>query len=293
MKQSLEDDSGPPAAAVHPGNTDGTLGLDQMVLPEEVAQAKLKWKISSAGPDGVGVAAVRQISNILLAALFSVCNSTLITPESFTMARTIFIHKKGPREDPSNYRPITIGSAVQRLYHRLLSARLNNLIETNDQQRGFKKTDGTLANTLILHHYVTSRISKGQSFNVVTLDLCKAFDTVLHSAIESSLQRTQLNQKSIRLLMSSLNNATTRVHTKGEQSAPIKIKIGVRQGDPLSPALFNLTIDSIIEQLNNNPSTGGTIGHGIKTSALAFADDLVILEDREENIPVILRRVLC
>ena len=52
---------------------------------------------------------------------------------------------------------------------------------------------------------------------------------------------------------------------------------GVRQGDPLSPLLFNLAIDPL---LNTLEAVGkGFSAAGVKLTTLAFADDLVLLSD--------------
>ncbi|GLV33601.1 hypothetical protein CBL_20298, partial [Carabus blaptoides fortunei] len=43
--------------------------------------------------------------------------------------------------------------------------------------RGFRDVDGTFANILLMEHYVKARRAEGKSFNVVSLDVRKAFDT--------------------------------------------------------------------------------------------------------------------
>jgi hypothetical protein len=55
----------------------------------------------------------------------------------------------------------------------------------------------------------------------------------------------------------------------------------VKQGDPLSPLLFNLLMDPIIEELN--AATEGLPIGDTKVAVLAFADDLILLATSKED----------
>ncbi|NXU78894.1 PO21 protein, partial [Oreotrochilus melanogaster] len=63
---------------------------------------------------------------------------------------------------------------------------------------------------------------------------------------------------------------------------PIYIRSGVKQGDPMSPSLFNLAMDPLLCKLE---SEGEGFHHGgSKVTAMAFADDLVQLSDSWEGM---------
>ncbi|GLV40877.1 hypothetical protein CBL_08451 [Carabus blaptoides fortunei] len=89
-------------------------------------------------------------------------------------------------------------------------------------QRGFRDVDGTFANILLMEHYVKARRAEGKSFNVVSLDVRKAFDTL------------------------------------------------------------------IMDRNTNSP--GGTITPGLHVAAIGFADDLVLLEDKDTTMALSLAR---
>ena len=55
----------------------------------------------------------------------------------------------------------------------------------------------------------------------------------------------------------------------------ININSGVKQGGVLSPLLFNYFINELIEQIINEE--GGSILGNVKTSILAYCDDLILL----------------
>jgi len=52
----------------------------------------------------------------------------------------------------------------------------------------------------------------------------------------------------------------------------VMIKKGVKQGDPLSPLLFNLIIEPMLELIQNNTQGIEVEGHNL--AAIAFADDI-------------------
>jgi hypothetical protein len=72
------------------------------------------------------------------------------------------------------------------------------------------------------------------------------------------------------------------VMLKGKQSKWWEFEQGVRQGSVLSPLLFSVTINSVVDYMKSK-------GHGIdvggkKISCLLFADDLVVVADTEEGM---------
>ncbi|NWS93330.1 PO21 protein, partial [Toxostoma redivivum] len=69
---------------------------------------------------------------------------------------------------------------------------------------------------------------------------------------------------------------------KNVHTDKIQIRVGVKQGDPMSPLLFNLAMDPLLCKLENE-GKGYHRGQSSIT-AMAFADDLVLLSDSWENM---------
>ncbi|NWH63188.1 PO21 protein, partial [Geococcyx californianus] len=113
----------------------------------------------------------------------------------------------------------------------------------------------------------------------------KAFDTVSHNHILLTLKQRGLDEHIIALI----ENMHQQTNTKGRGLDPIWIKKGVKQGDPLSPLLFNLSIDPLMCMLETNGCGYQHCGSQITT--LAFADDLVLLseswEGMQKNIKIV------
>ena len=62
-------------------------------------------------------------------------------------------------------------------------------------------------------------------------------------------------------------------------SDPFRIEKGVPQGDPLSPLLFNLFLESLSRQLEADPALHGVSALGVTIRKLLYADDTVVLAD--------------
>ncbi|CAH2016998.1 unnamed protein product [Acanthoscelides obtectus] len=258
---------------------------------DEIENAKTSWGNSAPGADGITVSSVKRANNRVLSVLFSIILIRNVHPVCFRRSRTTIIYKNGQRCDPANWRPLTIGSALQRLMHRAMANRIREVIALSTNQRGFTAVDGTLANCMVLQAYIRNRVGAGKGYCVVSLDVRKAFDTVGHGSVVGALRRFGIDEGSIRYILSTLTTSETAIKVGGEQTGSIQIRRGVKQGDPLSPLLFNMVIDELLSRLNDG-NRGGTILPGVKVSAMAFADDIILLEDEEVNLPLTLSEVV-
>lgn len=158
------------------------------ISEEEVIACLKNWSNSSPGPDGILVRQVKRCPASMLEVLFNVVLYRRHTPAAWQLSRTVLIPKEGDRTNPSNWRPLTIGSAVQRLMHRILARPLSAAVPIHQRQRGFRNVDGTLANIILLDHYIKLRRLKRKSYNICSLDIRKAFDSVSHHSITRALE---------------------------------------------------------------------------------------------------------
>uniref|UniRef100_UPI003D81C635 R2 retrotransposon protein n=1 Tax=Platysternon megacephalum TaxID=55544 RepID=UPI003D81C635 len=244
-------------------------------------------KNSAPGPDKVS------LRDLLLAdpecnALEKLFNTWLITgiiPNSIKECRSLLIPKTADPEalkELGNWRPLTIGSIVLRLFSRIITNRLAKACPINARQRGFIATPGCSENLKILHTIVKQAKTSKKSLGVVFVDIAKAFDSVSHDHIMWVLQERGLDQHIVNIIEDSYKKIHTRMEVGTERTPPIEIKVGVKQGDPMSPLLFNLAIDPLITALEK-ANTGFSYGKN-KITSLAFADDLVMLSDTWEGM---------
>lgn len=155
---------------------------------------------------------------------------------------------KGSKKDPKNHRGLSIGSTVCKLIINIILERLRPWYEAQltDEQNGFRKDRGTTDGIYTIKRVQQITDKKKQPLFLLFVDLKAAFDHIsrkwLFDAIKLRFPAGE-NPKLFNIL-ENLYKKTSLTYEEAKTTFPTTL--GVRQGGPESPFLFNLFIDYVM-----------------------------------------------
>ena len=204
-------------------------------------------------------------------------------PEKLKASRSLLL-PKGTTDmlNISNWRPLSISSVLLRLYTKLLAKRLTSAVSLHPSQRGFIPAPGVEQNSVLLEHLIRKQKKEKGTLAVAFLDLTKAFDTISHDLFAKGLARLGVPSQFIRVVEDLYEGATTTFATANGETRQISINQGVKQGDPLSPILFNVCLDPMFCSLERDGK--GWESNGTNITALGYADDAAVVSDSRAGL---------
>ena len=192
-----------------------------------------------------------------------------------------------------NWRPISLLNVDYKIGSKALAMRLEKILPRiiHSDQAGFVKGRyiGECIRTIDDVLYFTDYIK--QPGIALFLDFKKAFDSLEHLFILNSLKAFNFGESFIRWFKTFYSNANSCIINNGYTSEYFSIEKGVRQGDPLSGALFVIAVELLANSLRLNKNIKG-IPVGDSTILVSqYADDTTIfvkdVESAEEVFPTL------
>ncbi|RMC15948.1 hypothetical protein DUI87_08155 [Hirundo rustica rustica] len=178
------------------------------------------------GPDGIHPRVMRELADELAKPLSIIYHQSWLTgeiPDDWKLANVTSFHKKGGREDPSNYRPVILtsvpGKIMEQFVLSLITQNLQDGQGLRPSQHGFRRGKSCFTNLISFYDQVTHLVDAGKAVDVVYLDLSKAFDTVSHSILLDKLATHGLDRSTLHWVRDCLDGQAQRVVVNGAASS--------------------------------------------------------------------------
>lgn len=209
------------------------------------------------------------------------------------------LYKSGDRKLPSNYRPITLLNVDAKLGPKIMSFRLGQVLPSllHSDQYGFVPGRDTRHAHLRFQALQQLYTSEKTPAGAVLLDFAKAFDSVVWDALDMVLSHYGFGAVFRRWIRVLFPGTLVSLMFNGSPLQPFELGAGVRQGDPLSPALFVLFIEPMLNLLRARMGPSGLqcSASEPRHSVISFADDctglLHDLRDTKTFLDLVCRRL--
>ncbi|GBC38877.2 RNA-directed DNA polymerase from mobile element jockey-like [Rhizophagus irregularis DAOM 181602=DAOM 197198] len=206
-----------------------------------------------------------------------------------------------------NTRPITLLEVIRKALVKLFYNRLAPLLASHHVLQGgnFAGLPGCSCRDPIitLESIIHDSVVTKQPLWILSQDISKAFDSVDLSMLRFAHQHLRLLQNAIQFLLSLFMSRSNRVITAHGPTPPYRVKIGIDQGEVISPLLWVIYLDPLLTTLRNEkkdsyclvsplaPYTAPSISCSLdvlEINNLVFMDDSTLISSSKEGMEHIL-----
>ena len=152
--------------------------------------AKLLSNLNSAkaaGPDAIRPIVLKELSHVIAPIVTAIFRKSLETgkiPTDWKKAQVCPLFKKGNKQDPANYRPISLTCILCKTMEHIIASGLTKHLNQNnilyDLQHGFRDRRSCETQLLQLIEDLARNMTEGKQTDLILLDFSKAFDKVNH-----------------------------------------------------------------------------------------------------------------
>ena len=198
------------------------------------------------------------------------------------------------------YRPICVLNVSFKIFTKVATNRLNKVAKTvvSPTQTAFMPGRNIMEGVVILHETIHELHIKKQNGVIFKIDFEKAYDKVKWSFLQQTLCMKGFSSKWCRWIEGMVTGGSVGIKVNDEIGPYFQTKRGLRQGDPMSPILFNIVADMLALLINRAKADGqirGVIPHLLddSLSILQYADDTIIFLDHDLEQVKNLKLLLC
>ena len=241
---------------------------------------RVTWAISnlqpykSPGVDGIVPILLQKGLQVLITHLIGIFRSSLAIgyiPSPWRRAKVVFIPKMGKKDtnNPKSYRPISLTSFLLKTLEKVVDSfiRSTYLIEKplHHSQHAYRSGRSTETALYQLTSRIQDSLNARETCICAFLDIEGAFDNTSHTTVSLSLTKRNVNS-TIADWIDAMLHTRTAESSVSDRIIQIQTTRGCPQGGVLSPLLWSLVVDELLDMLDNQGFT-----------ALGYADDIVLI----------------
>ena len=186
-----------------------------------------------------------------------------------------------------NYRAIGISSLILMIFDLCILILFTSELCSDPLQYGFEKECSTVQCTWTVLEVTSYFLKNGSDVYECLLDFSKAFDKVGFSQLFRKLIDRKIPFIFLRLLLYIYRKQTCYVRWNSVKSECFKVRNGVRQGAIISPTLFCVYLDTLLQNLRNS-GFGCHVGN-IFMGAFGYADYIILLAPTRHALQLMLK----
>uniref|UniRef100_A0A8D8R6E3 Craniofacial development protein 2 n=1 Tax=Cacopsylla melanoneura TaxID=428564 RepID=A0A8D8R6E3_9HEMI len=263
-------------------------GMGSRIEEWEVRKAIKELKFNKAlGSDNIPSEALKALGPCAITRITQLMNQiydTGIWPEDLLKTVLVPLPKKPNATQCKDFRTISFICHLTKAITRIIIKRIEGKVEKHlgEDQFGFRKGKGTRDAMGCMRMMGERMIDVDKNLYVCFIDWEKAFDRVEWNILLRVLKEIELNWKDRRLIRELYKGQKVVVRVEDEETEEITIGRGVRQGCCMSPSLFNLYAEKLLEEaLRDTP--GIQVGEE-HVKNLKYADDQAVLAKSERAL---------
>ena len=266
------------------------------VLKGEVEEAVRSLKAGkSPGVDNVPSELLKHGGEATTAAMTALCHKIWEEkkwPKEWTQSLVIPLPKKGNLKLCQNYRTISLISHPSKVMLRIILNRLKSKAEEllADEQAGFRAGRSTVEQIFNCRVMMEKHLQHQRELFHNFIDFKKAFDRVWHDGLWQVLRGFNIEEGLVQVIQELYRDASSAVLLNGQIGNFFKTTVGVRQGCLLSPVLFNLFLEKIMQETLHDHHTTISIG-GRPVCNLRFADDIDLMGGSNDELQDLTNRL--
>jgi hypothetical protein len=212
----------------------------------------------------------------------------------------ILLPKKENAIQIQQYRPICLLNVSFKIFTKVGTNRISEVVHTvvRPTQTAFMPGRHILEGVVVLHEAIHELHRRKLDGVLLKINFEKAYDKVKRDFLQQAMRMKGFDHKWCRWIQEFITRGSVGIRVNEDIGYYFQTRKGLRQGDPLSPILFNIVADMlaiIINRAKEDGQVSGLIPHLVDggVSILQYADGMIIFLECDLEKALNMKLVLC